>query len=235
LVASSSRRDWLIQAREAHRLTREEAALLVEKRYRPSARRKPMTPAQAVEARRLKPGLSQPDLSILIANIVGSCSQNEICKIETGERQRIKPEIVVALSRILHMTRDEVQYGRTQPRIDKILGEVQGDEAIRLYAEPEGLDGQHVPLDMEGYRVAVDTLWPRFIFGTILFCRTANTPIEECVGRDCVAEIDGQLYVGEVEAGATPRLMTLKRYRNPTLIDRQPARISPIEWTRHFT
>jgi hypothetical protein len=87
------RRQWLIEARSHHELSKDEAALLVKARKNWQHLTEEEL-ERAIEGRRVRRGLSQPDLAILVAEKVGSCSQNEICKIETGERQRPKPQYV---------------------------------------------------------------------------------------------------------------------------------------------
>jgi transcriptional regulator with XRE-family HTH domain len=226
------RRTWLIDARVLHELTQEEAARLVEARYKGKRKLTPEELARRINERQARRGLSQPDLAILIG-----CSQNEISKIETGERQRIKPQYVDAISRILRMTRDEVMYGSPQPRIVSILGEMVEDEEIRLYAEREHLQlNNFTPAaEIDGFRVATDALEPRFRRGDILLVLREGHPLERCIGGECVVQIEGRRYVGHVEAGASPRVITLKRSRprNPTLIDKTPTWISPILATYH--
>jgi transcriptional regulator with XRE-family HTH domain len=223
-------RPWLITARTNHNLTREEAEYLVTRRSK-----RPLSKDQVdreTEARRMRRGLSQPDLSLLIC-----CSQNEISKIETGERDRLNPRLVESIAKTFRISREEVLYGSPQSRTVKILGEMQGDEAIWPYSEAEHLaiNGFTPDTDTDGYRVVVDSLEPRWRLGDILLYHNGSAPLEECIGRECVAEIEGRRYIGQIERGATPRLVTLKRLRtgNPTLIDKTPSWISPIIATYH--
>lgn len=226
---SGGRRTWLIAARESHSLSNEEATFLV-------SERKGLKGAQLaseVKARRARQGLSQPDLALLVSKVAGtSCTQNEISKIETGERQRLNPKYVEVLAKILHLSRDEVLYGISQHKIVRILGEILGDEAIRIFPNEESveLNGFAPDGDTLGYRIAVDTLEPRFRLDDILLCRQEGAELADCIGRECAVEIEGQRYIGYVEAGASPRLITLRpsRSKNPTLIDRTPSWISPI-------
>jgi transcriptional regulator with XRE-family HTH domain len=226
---NGGRRTWLIAARESHSLSSEEATFLVSERKR----LKGAQLASEIKARLAKQGLSQPDLALLLSKVAGvSCSQNEISKIETGERQRLNPRYVEALARILGLTRDEVAFGSPKAKIVRVLGEMLGDEAIRVLPEEEHLelDGFAPDADTLGYRVAVDTLEPRFRLDDILLCRQEGIALTDCVGRECVAEIDGRRCVGLVEAGASARVITLRPLRsgNPVLVDRTPSWISPI-------
>jgi hypothetical protein len=73
-------------------------------------------------------------MAILVEHVSGiGCSQNELSRMETGDRQRLNPKYVEAIAKILRLTRDEVLYGNPQPKIVRILGEMQGDEMIRVY------------------------------------------------------------------------------------------------------
>jgi transcriptional regulator with XRE-family HTH domain len=224
--ANSRRRPWLIEARNNHNLTWAEAEILIKKR---GHRLGTDQLQRAIEERRARYGLSQPDLAILIG-----CAQNEISKIETGERRRPDPDIAEAIGRVLRMTRDQVLFGGPQSKIGKIVGEVLEDEAVRMYQEPEplelALNGIMLSPDIDSYSVAVDTLEPRWRKGDILLCHRAGAALDQCIGRECVAEIEGRRYVGLVEPGASPRIITLRRTRsnNATLIDKTPTWIGPI-------
>jgi transcriptional regulator with XRE-family HTH domain len=166
----------------------------------------------------------------VLAGLVG-CSQNELSKIETGERLRIDPEIAVAIAKHLQMTREQVMFGDPEPRIVRILGEVLGNEAISMFPTEELLEVDWLQAEeMEGYRIGVDTLEPRFSRGEVLICHPASAALEECYGRECVVEFEGQRYAKHVEPGASVRLVTLRSYRaaNPTLVDKTPKWIAPI-------
>jgi transcriptional regulator with XRE-family HTH domain len=181
--------------------------------------------AWIIEARNRR-GWSQTQL----ANLVG-CSQNELSKIETGHRRRIDPRIAEAIAKHLGMTREQVMFEDSNSRQIKIRGEVLADETISMFASEENLQidwlsGGHI----EGYRITVDALEPRFYKGEILLCRTTNTILEECYGAECIVEFEGQRFVKHVERGASIRVVTLRSYRaaNPTLIDITPTWITPI-------
>jgi transcriptional regulator with XRE-family HTH domain len=221
-------RPWLIKARRERELSLEEATFLVEKRLGPR-RKLPGELSRAIQERRMRRGLSQPDLALLV-----DCSQNEISKIETGERQRPKPKYIDALAQILRMPRDQVLFGFPQPRTQRILGEVYGDETIRLCQEPEQLELEfRLDLDIEtdAYLVTADALEPLYRKGCILLVRRCD--LDDCVGRNCIVEIDGRIYLGFVEKGRTPRVITLKRFRpeNATLIDKSPTWQAPVVLT----
>ena len=96
--------------------------------------------------------------------------------------------------------------------------------------EPLTLKGFRPDGETDGYRVAVHDLEPWYGLGDILLVGRKSVPIDECVGRYCIAEIEGTKYVGLVEAGASARVITLRRSRrqNATLIDRTPSWIGPI-------
>jgi hypothetical protein len=187
---------------------------------------------RAVAERQAKLGLSQPDMSLLVEHLSGQkCSQNEISRIETGERQRWNPQFLEVFAKILHMPRDAVMYGGAQPKIIKILGEMQENESIREYQEPEPLEPPGLTPDDNtvGYRVGTDT-HGQFDLGAVLLCHDRNASFDECFGRWCVVEVEGTRYVGKVEQGASVRVITVRpsRFSNQLLIDRIPTWISPI-------
>ena len=113
-ASAHGRRWWLIEARGNHDLAREEAEILVKKR---APRFPPDEMQRAIEERRARRGLSQPDLATLVG-----CSQNEISKIETGDRKRIAPQYIEGIARVLRMSRDEVAYGGSEPEAWGALG-----------------------------------------------------------------------------------------------------------------
>jgi hypothetical protein len=105
------------------------------------------------------------------------------------------------------------------------------DELVSMYSSEELLEIDWLTSEeMEGYRVASDTLEPRFSRGDILLCRRETTALGECSRRECVVELEGQRYVKHVEPGASLRLVTLRSYRagNLTLVDKTPKWIAPI-------
>jgi transcriptional regulator with XRE-family HTH domain len=165
-----------------------------------------------------------------LAKLVG-CSQNELSKIETGERLRIDPQIAEAIGNHLKLTREQVMFGGLHARSVRIVGEILGDEVVSMHRSGEIIEIEWLVGDeMEGYRVAVDTLEPRFNRGDILLSRPEAMSFEECYGRECLVEFEGRRYVKHVEPGASVRVVTLRSYRtaNPTLVDITPKWIAPV-------
>ena len=84
--------------------------------------------------------------------------------------------------------------------------------------------------DLEGYEVETDTLEPRFRRGDVLICSPEGASLEECIGRECLVDLNDKRYVRLVEKGASDRVVTLRSYRvtTPLFVDEKPKRLSPI-------
>jgi hypothetical protein len=223
-------RPWISDEMKEFRLTEEQAARIADER-RPNSSMPDR--GRWIKRRLPRTGVSQVDLGYLIGS-----SQVEISRIISGKRIVIDDQIAEDIGAELRKPTEWVILGPAQPKMVRILGEMQGDEAIRLYPEEQCLElnGFTPDADTDGYRVLVDTLEPRWRLNDIILTRREGSLIQDCTGRDCVVEIDGTRYVGLVEVGASPRLVTLRRSRsgNPSLIDRTPTWISPIILTYHL-
>jgi hypothetical protein len=221
-------RPWIDDARARHRPSRDQAERIIAARSK-----RPLSDGERqrhVEERMARARLAQEDLAALIG-----CSQNELSRIITGDRLRIDPRLVEALGRELNMTREQVMFGDFQGGMEAkkvpILGDILGNETVSIFVHEQHLDIDWLKSEeMEGYRVGVDSLEPRFSEGDILLCRSKTLGFEECYGRECVVEFEGQCLIKHVEPGASLRVVTLRSYRavNPTIIDVTPKRLSPI-------
>ena len=221
-------RPWIDEARSRHRPSRDQAERIIVARSK-----RPVSDGERerrVEERMARARLAQEDLAALIG-----CSQNELSRIITGDRLRIDPRLVEALGRELNMTREQVILVHFQVDMEAkkvpILGEMLENETVYVFAHEEHLDKDWLNgEEMEGYRVGVDSLEPRFSKGDILLCRSKTLAFEERYGRECVVEFEGQRLIKHVEPGASLRVVTLRSDRavNPTIVDVTPKRLTPI-------
>jgi transcriptional regulator with XRE-family HTH domain len=218
---------WIDQARSRYQPSRDQVERIIANRYKQLSDGER---ERRVKERMARSGLAQEDLAALIG-----CSQNELSRIITGARLRIDPKLAEALARELDMTREQVMFGDSQVYLKAgkvpIVGEMLENETVSIYSHDESLDSDWLKgEEIEGYRVAVDTLEPRFNKGDILLCRLKTLAFEECYGRECVVEFESQRLIKHVEPGASLRVVTLRSYRaaNPTIVDITPKRLTPI-------